>query len=105
MTQEAPAAGPDRPLPAETTPAGVSGPANPAQDDSGPNEAQVAEMLRWLGNPRDTRTVGELRAVLRELGDGDTSRLVANPCTCDCRCEEPAEAGELCLGCKSFEAS
>lgn len=36
MTQDAPAARPDQPLPAETTPAGVSGPANPAQDDSGP---------------------------------------------------------------------
>jgi len=34
--QNPPAAGPSSPLPAETTPAGVSGPANPAQDDSGP---------------------------------------------------------------------
>lgn len=37
MTQEPPAAGPSQPLPGETLPVGVPGPANPAQSDSGPS--------------------------------------------------------------------
>lgn len=36
MTQEGPAAGPDRPLPAQNPCGGVSGPANPAQGNTGP---------------------------------------------------------------------
>lgn len=59
----------------------------------------------WLRDPEDTRTAGELRAALRGMGDGVHPKPVPETCVCDCRCEEPAEDGELCLGCKSFEAS
>lgn len=49
---------------------------NSAPRDPEPNRAQCEAISRWLYDESDTRTVGELRAHLRSLGDGVHPRSV-----------------------------
>lgn len=49
---------------------------NSAPRDPEPNQAQCEAISRWLYDESDTRTVGELRAHLRSLGDGVHPRSV-----------------------------
>ena len=55
-------------------PEGAQGESAPR--DPEPNRAQCEAISRWLYDESDTRTVGELRAHLRSLGDGVHPRSV-----------------------------
>lgn len=45
MTQEPPTPGPSSPLPAQNPPAGVRGPAEPSEDDSGRQQQAIARLI------------------------------------------------------------